>query len=195
MDPMSHMEYQEGDIILVVPPVLNPNIPTLGASVLATACTRAGMATRIHYAHASFAAHIGFELCERLAAAPPRRMLGEAIFLAVAFPERAHTHCDILDVLAQAHDPLAQFMRPAALTPSEIARCAAEVPRFVSDTVTRLLAWSPRVVGFSSMCQQTLSSIAIASELKRLRPEIITVLGEPTRPSRWKCAPGNDRGV
>jgi ribosomal peptide maturation radical SAM protein 1 len=177
MDHKAQMDCREPEIIIVVPPVLNPKIPTLGASVLAATCAQAGVPTRVHYASVSFAAHIGCELCERLSASPPRKMLGEAVFMATAFPEREHMHSHILNTLTQMHDPLSQIMTPPSLTQAEVAHCAAKVPGFISHTAELLLGWHPRIVGFSAMCQQTLASISIARFLKKLRPEIITVLG------------------
>jgi hypothetical protein len=69
-----------------VPPVLYPGIPTLGPSILAPACRRIGVSARVHYANLSFAARFGFDVCARIAAS--RTLVGEAIFLGAAFPER-----------------------------------------------------------------------------------------------------------
>jgi ribosomal peptide maturation radical SAM protein 1 len=164
-------------VILVVPPVINPIIPTLGAPVLAPACRKAGIQTHVHFASVTFAAKVGFELCLRLASAPPRTMIGDAVFWGAAFPDRAERHRHILDVLMQVEEPLHQIERLSFPSEEEILGCVAQIPSFVSETVERLLAYSPLVVGLSSMCQQTLASIAIASEIKRVCPDVITILG------------------
>ena len=66
-------------VILVVPPVLYPGIPTLGPSILAPACREQGVSARVHYANLRFAEQFGFEICARIAAS--RTLVGEAIFL------------------------------------------------------------------------------------------------------------------
>jgi ribosomal peptide maturation radical SAM protein 1 len=165
-------------VLLVVPPVLYPGIPTLGPSILAPACRRIGVSARVHYANLSFASRFGFEVCARLAAS--RTLVGEAIFLGAAFPERANDVDRILDLLQQdveADAKLRQLVRLASPDEEHVARCVAEIPAFIAQTAARVVAASPKIVGFSSMVQQTMASIALAREVKRLDPKIVTVLG------------------
>jgi len=164
-------------VVLVVPPVINATIPALGTAVLAASCTRAGIPTRIHYANVTFAARVGFGLCMRFASAPPQTMLGEAIFWGAAFPERAERHRHILEALTRLEDPSYQIERLPFPSLSELLDCVAAIPGFLAETAEKLLSFSPRIIGFSSMCHQTFASIAIAAEIKRRRPDILTVLG------------------
>lgn len=165
-------------VVLVVPPVLYPGIPTLGPSILAPACRRIGVSARVHYANLKFAAHFGFEVCARIAAS--RTLVGEAIFLGAAFPERAESMQRILELLAQdaeADAKLRQLIRLASPTEDQVAQCVAEIPEFIARTAARLVEEGPKIIGFSTMVQQTMASIAIAREIKRLAPDIVTVLG------------------
>ncbi|MCP5058190.1 MAG: RiPP maturation radical SAM protein 1 [bacterium] len=164
-------------VVLVVPPVLHPNMPPLGTSVLAPACVQAGVPTRVVEANVAFAAKVGFEFCGRIAASPPWKLLGEAIFLAAAYPERADEQPRVLEFLSQASGLGTIALPWEPLSEAEVSSCAEAVPGFISETVERVLAGSPRIVGLSAMGQQTLASIAIAREVKRLRPEVVTVLG------------------
>ena len=165
-------------VVLVVPPVLYPGIPTLGPSILAPACRKIGVSARVHYANLSFAARFGFEVCARIAAS--RTLVGEAIFLGAAFPERASNVHRVLDLLrqdAEADAKLRQIVRLTSPNEEHIERCVAEMPEFIAETAARLVAESPKIVGFSTMVQQTMASIALAREIKQLNPEIVTVLG------------------
>ncbi len=165
-------------VVLVVPPVLYPGIPTLGPSILAPACRRIGVSARVHYANLSFAARFGFEVCARIAAS--RTLVGEAIFLGAAFPERANHVRRILDLLHQdveADAKLRQLVKIASPEEEHIERCVLEIPDFITQTAERLVAASPKIVGFSTMVQQTMASIALAREIKERNPEIVTVLG------------------
>jgi ribosomal peptide maturation radical SAM protein 1 len=165
-------------VVLVVPPVLYPGIPTLGPSILAPACRKIGVSARVHYANLKFAEHFGFEVCARLAAS--RTMVGEAIFLPAAFPERGkdvHRILELLNQDAEADAKLRQVVRLASPSDEHVERCVAEIPDFVAQTAARLVAESPKIIGFSTMVQQTMASIALAREIKQRNPEIVTVLG------------------
>jgi ribosomal peptide maturation radical SAM protein 1 len=171
---------QHGEpLVLVVPPVLHPMMPPLGANLLAPSCIRAGVATRVVEANLGFAARIGFHACGQIAASPPFRLIGEALFLAAAFPERAPEHPRILERLRKESGPGTIAMRWQAepLSDALIARCLREIPDFIADTAREIVACGARIVGMSTMGQQTLASIALARAIKRLDPGIVTVIG------------------
>lgn len=166
-------------LVLVVPPVLHPVMPPLGANLLAPTCIAAGIATHVIEANIAYAARVGFEIAGRLASSPPYRLLGEAVFLAAAFPERAAEHAAVLERLRHAQGPgtVAIRWQAAPLEDEVIARALEVIPAFVASMAAEIVARGARIVGFSSMGQQTLASIAIAREVKRLDPGIITVIG------------------
>ena len=56
-------------------------------------------------------------------------------------------------------------------------QCAGEIPAFIAETAARLVEEGPKIIGSSTMGQQTMASIALAREVKRLNPAILTVLG------------------
>lgn len=166
-------------LILVVPPVLHPVMPPLGANLLAPSCQAAGISTRVVEANVAFAGRVGFEVAGRIAASPPHRLIGEALFMAAAFPERAAEHAGVLARLRVAKGPgtVAIRWQAAPLDDDIVQICLAAIPGFIADTARDIVAGGPRIVGFSSMGQQTLASIALAREIKRLDPSIVTVLG------------------
>jgi ribosomal peptide maturation radical SAM protein 1 len=172
-------------VVLVVPPVLHPVQPSLGAFVLAPAVRRVGLQARVIEANVAFAGRVGFDVCAALAGSLPWKLLGEAVFWGAAFPERAAEHGRVLDTLYHQDGPAHISMKWRDLSLSDVVACAAEVPAFVSDIAERVLRSAPRIVGFSSMGQQTLASIAIAREIKQRRPDVLTVLGgsNPTEPA------------
>jgi len=166
-------------LVLVVPPVLHPMMPPLGANLLAPSCIRAGVPTRIVEANIAFATRVGFQNCSLFAASPPFRLMGEALFLAAAFPDRAGEHARILERLRHEDGPgtVAIQWQIAPIDDSIIRHCLDEIPGYITDTAEQIVESGARIVGMSSMGQQTLASIAIAREIKRLNPQIITVIG------------------
>jgi len=166
-------------LVLVVPPVLHPNMPPLGAYLLASICTESGIPNRIVEANLAFAARIGFRNTGLVAASPPYRLMGEVLFLAAAFPERAQEHPAVVERVCNADGTGTVAIRWQAVPLSDetIDRCLEEIPRFVAATAQEIVDSAARIVGISSMGQQTLASIALAREIKRLNPDIVTVLG------------------
>jgi ribosomal peptide maturation radical SAM protein 1 len=73
------------------------------------------------------------------------------------------------------------------------------VAPFVDLTVARILALRPKIVGFSTMFQQTVPAHALALAVKRAAPEVVTVVGgpnvaEPMGSALLEVAPGFDVG-
>src|SRR5262249_50002722 len=58
-----------------------------------------------------------------------------------------------------------------------IRKAAAIARSFIGECADRLAAMNPRVVGFTSVFQQQLASLALASELKARLPEVAIVMG------------------
>lgn len=171
------MSVQSVPVVLVVPPVVNPLIPTLGGAVLAPALRQAGIPTWVHYASVTFAGSFGFELALRFAAAPPRTMLGEGIFWGPAFGATLERHRHLLHELRQLDEPMAQIRRLPCPEPAEIDAVLDGLATYLAETAERVLEREPRIVGLSAMCQQNLASIALAREIKRRAPGVLTLLG------------------
>ena len=51
------------------------------------------------------------------------------------------------------------------------------VPTYVEEVAEKILAMEPTMVGFTCMFDQTIASVAVASQLRLERPELLTVLG------------------
>jgi ribosomal peptide maturation radical SAM protein 1 len=166
------------DVILVVPPFANAAYPALGPSVLSAACQGRGITARVFYANLLFAARIGFSLYQRLALSSPEHLAGEALFSSWAFDESPSG--------GAARATLKEVFNGWAGVPSlgsrdldlaELCDVVPQVEAFLDAVVDEVCSFSPRVVGFSSVFQQQLSSIALARRLKERCPAVCTVLG------------------
>ncbi len=168
-------------VILVTAPVLSVLRPGLGVSTLKAELEREGISTGVEYLNLDFADRIGVELNEFLAYVVPNRdLVGEWIFSSMireacdqaqeAWYLRRLEH-DIHHS-QQLGDPLMgelQFDRILDLR--EVAR------DFVEQWARRLAVRKPKILGFSTMFQQTVASLAVAARVRELDPEIVICFG------------------
>jgi ribosomal peptide maturation radical SAM protein 1 len=159
------------DVVIVVPPFASVQYPMLGPSLLAAACRRVGVSADVDYANVGFAVRVGFARYDRMALSSLHVMAADAVFAG----ERARRAVDrwfaSRDAVAVS-DPMSE-----PLSHDDFLACARAAHASVRDTARRILALGPAIVGFSSTFQQNLASIAVAREIKRARPGVVTVLG------------------
>ncbi len=163
------------DVLIVVPPLATASYPQLGAGVIVAACKASGIQTAALYTNLALAAQIGWQSYERAAGAWLPHMAGEAIFAPFAFPGNP----DPLESLFVKGKPKRVISGPPQprLNRKDFMVCRQAVQLFLDRTVSRILEFQPRIVGFSSTFRQTLASVAIARRLKSVCPEVLTVLG------------------
>ncbi|WP_052341427.1 RiPP maturation radical SAM C-methyltransferase [Salinarimonas rosea] len=183
--PDAHLAPAE--IVIVVPPFANVEWPSLGASALVAECARAGLTAHAHYENLHFAALVGSAAYAALSLSPSTSLVAEGILAAQAFPrgeaDEAGRGRLIMDgliggfVIPGGDGVLASESLALPIAPAHVEGALAAAEAFLEGALSRILARAPRIVGFSSVFQQTTAAIAIARRLKAARPEIVTVLG------------------
>jgi ribosomal peptide maturation radical SAM protein 1 len=171
------------DILIVVPPFAHAGFPALGPSLLKAQCLRQGLGASVLYSNLELAARIGYERYNQIALAFDQDLVGERIFRAAAFPAElagqdqtsfATDFNEVQELPAMAEEMAERFFSPGAqVERSAVAACVEQVEPFLDAVVTRILDSGARIIGFSSVFQQTLASIAIARRLG----DLTTVLG------------------
>jgi ribosomal peptide maturation radical SAM protein 1 len=160
------------DALIVVPPFAGVERPALGPHLL-QACARArGFEVSILYASLMLAAELGDELYQALAYAPSTWLLGERIFAAEAFPG--------LPLLGRGAPLDAQLDCGAnreVVDAARIRALAERVPGWLDGVASAVASGPYRVVGCTTTFEQTAASFAFLRRLKRLRPDVITLLG------------------
>lgn len=161
--------------------------PSLGLSLLAAGLRRHGVSVRIRYFTIPFAERVGQAFYSGIATEgrPSNRDLaGEWVFAAELFPDdedRARRYVE--RILLRKHLAPETRLEPPA-TPALVRRlqqARRRVPEFL-DWCAREIAGDelqppPRVLGFTSVFQQHVASLALARRVKRLRPETFVVFG------------------
>jgi ribosomal peptide maturation radical SAM protein 1 len=164
------------DAVIVVPPFAALEVPALGAHLLQAGAKRAGFRVEIWYASLSLAAAIGERNYTDICYAPYRYFLGERLFAAAAFGGAAlgQPMCDRNDPWMRS-----DWKRPSPIGLGKLQSLERKAGEWVEHLVAALLQIDPRVVGCSTMYQQTGASVALLKRVKHLRPEIVTVIGGP----------------
>lgn len=177
-----------GDVLLIIPPFARVHRPSLGVHLL-QACGQAdGFQVRVWYGSLALAGLFGLEYYNAICDASGNLFMGERLFAASAYGLsafgrdgaeflRRHT---VSDPAVQDEDELS-FPRldKVRLTAAELIELEATARRWVDDVASTIAAYNFRLVGSSTMFDQTAASLALLHRIKRLRPEIVTLIGGP----------------
>jgi ribosomal peptide maturation radical SAM protein 1 len=170
------------DILLVSMPFGPAHLPSLGLSLLKSGLASRGISARARYFALDYAAAIGVELYSGLSAENPypADLVGEWIFSA-ALDRGGDPEAFIGQVIRGGHP--AHRKRFAGVLAETHRRHEAAIDlrpgaaAFVDAWVDEILAASPKVVGFSTVFEQTAASLAAAKRIKARSPATLVVLG------------------
>jgi ribosomal peptide maturation radical SAM protein 1 len=176
--------HSSAHIVLVVPPFAHAAFPVLGPSILKAQCLERGLSAAVVYGNLDLAKRVGYERYSSFALTSRDASLAESLFFEFAFPDESSDGSRSPQLLERNGDsPWAEskvcgfYGAPEAIRTEDLELCSSCLPGFLDSCVDQVLARSPKVVGFSALFQQTLPSIALARELKRRQPQIVTVFG------------------
>jgi ribosomal peptide maturation radical SAM protein 1 len=171
------------DVLFVSMPFGPLMSPSLGLSLLQPLASARGVTCRVEYFTLPFAERIGDELYSKITSqnrAMSRAFVGEWIFSHALFDwDAAHDERYLAEVLLT---PPSWLGRNPTRPPSRgevraILEARDAVRAFVDWCAERVVDAQPRIVGFTSVFQQHLASLALAKRIKALRPETFTVMG------------------
>ncbi|MCE9672543.1 RiPP maturation radical SAM C-methyltransferase [Myxococcus stipitatus] len=190
----------------VVAPFLPEHQPALGVSTLLSVLQRQGIHADVRYLNVQFMRQIGWELYYYLSyATPPEILAGEMAFLPASpdlllgemvfapalwgdaasnWEEYADRLTPLLEVKQHSEGATSGgARREQALhwgrARELIRQLREDSPRIVRQWAQDILRDAPRVIGFTSTFQQSVASLALAKELRRLRPpgELTLIMG------------------
>ncbi len=164
-------------------PFGNVLAPSIGLSLLKAGLARHGVTSRIRYCSIRFAELAGLAFYSDIAndAKPSVRELpGEWIFSGAVFDatpadEDAYVR-EILLARSGWNTKIGVEPCPPSLV-KKILRARALVAGFLDDCAREVLRDRPKIVGFTSVFQQQIPSLALAKRLKRAAPDLFIVLG------------------
>ena len=169
------------DVVLVSMPFGPLFWPSLGLSLLKPPLVERGISVAIKYFTIPFAERIGESLYSTIAMSNRigmREQAGEWIFshaLAEQTTEQVEGYVE--EILRRRDGYLA---KRAAASPSLIAgilRARTRVDPFLSRCADEIVAERPSIVGFTSIFQQQVASLALARRIKDRLPDVLIVFG------------------
>ncbi len=158
------------DVVLVMMPFGPVRMPSLGLSVLARILRDAGISVRVDYPVVDFMRALGERDFDIITNVFGKLSLGEWLFSREVDP--VGTVEDFVDLAARTIPP-----RQVDELRRIIDKALPVVARIVEEAADRVARLEPKLVGVSSSFQQQMSSIAFATRLKALRPDVRVVMG------------------
>lgn len=157
--------------------------PSLGLSLLKASLAPLGVSCRVLYFTLRFAEVVGVGPYTRIATDGTRsirELAGEWVFREALFgPDPgADARWEHEVLLGRACWPAREHARPVpASFVASLRRARARAAPFLDRCVAEVLAHRPRLVGFTSVFQQHVASLALAKRIREVSPEIAVVLG------------------
>ena len=186
---------RETEVLLVNMPFSNLYTPSLGLSLLKASLAPLNISSKVQYFTLQFAERVGssihlilgvglpypgfsFDFCENL--------IGEWLFAGALF---GHDSLDTLGYVEhlrgrlQIQESNSTQTSSKKLTPEtyiqHLLRARSKVEGFLDECVETTLSQRPKIVGFTSLYQQHVASLALAKRIKERSPETFIVFGGP----------------
>jgi ribosomal peptide maturation radical SAM protein 1 len=167
-------------VALVNMPFFGTNRPSLGLGLLKAALKARGIESRILYINLDYAALVGINAYRMIEGSPSGLLLGEWIFADALWgpnPARDEEYRRLLPGSARAGASAIHEQFSNEEVAQVIAQARARAGDFIEYCV-QSTAWDDyKVVGFSSIFQQQVSSLALAKRLKARYPDLYCVFG------------------
>lgn len=176
----------EGDILLVVPPFTVANRSVLGVHTLQACARQAGFKVDVLYANLSFAAEIGIANYKAITMARHDLLAGERIFAACAYDgvpplgrdaESFILHHTLPDEMPKTPDPRWQRKEIIKVQASNLQAMAKTAQDWIDQVARAISERNFKIVGCTTMFDQTAAGIALLRQVKAYSPEVITLMG------------------
>lgn len=163
------------DVCLVTMPFGSALTPSLSLGVLKAGLARRGIDVGVVYANLLFAERMGIERYQAIFNAHASLLCGEYVFTKAAFAGYpiqadyfAYIESQLVSIPAQT-----MWQQLGAV----VTAAREEAGPFIADLSAQIIATGASVVGVSSVLHQHSASLALLRQLKRDKPDMITVLG------------------
>ena len=160
------------DVVLISPPVSTSAAPSLALGLLKACLTESGISCKVDYADLRFTAMLDRESAPIIEGCSMGDFFGEFVFNEKAGIRPRYGMDAVYQRIRERTDAV-----NACATRNALIRTVKIASDLVDETVRRVLSARPKLVGVTSCFQQRNAALAILKEIKRLRPDIVTVMG------------------
>ena len=163
------------NVLLVNMPFAALFRPSIGLSLLKAGLERVNISSEIHYFTIPFAEQIGTSLYIRIANQEPRPsdLVGEWLFAEALFGNETLDSRFIQEVLRKGFAD--QNVDDHFI--DDLIQTRLKVESFLEQCLSEVLSHKIAIVGFTSVFQQHLASLALAKRIKEKSPDTAIVLG------------------
>jgi ribosomal peptide maturation radical SAM protein 1 len=166
--------FQGGDALIIVPPLAALDWPALGAHLIQACAKQDHYNVSVLYANLMLAAEIGEPSYNKICNSPFGWLAGERLFAAAAFavpsPKEQEINNDVHCLRTSR-----SFFQDSDFT--EIQNIERVMGQWMDDLAGEILKLDFRIIGCSTLFQQTAASVALLNRIKKLRSEIVTIIG------------------
>ena len=179
------MRQSEQDVVLVSMPFASAFSPSIALGLLKAQLSAAGFSARVRYFTLTFAQIMGRRLYTDVAEGgkpSTRELAGAWLFSGALFDQTSQEQPRYVEEILRRGGAFGTATPPKPLAPYRIdnlTRTRARVDDFLDRCVDTIVRDRPRVVGFTSVFQQHVPSLALARRLKAVAPETCIVFGGP----------------
>jgi len=163
--------------VLIVPPFVRLDVASLGAHVLQACAKAAGHQVSICYANMIFSNLIGEELYQAISFSSDRWMFGDRVFSRKAYGVPALGRNAHKDLVGYQESILLPTNKYYSLDYNALKKAEAAVDVFLNELNKTNIGTHFKVIGCTTMFQQTSASIAIINHLKSKYPDSMTIIG------------------
>jgi ribosomal peptide maturation radical SAM protein 1 len=176
-----------GDVLLIVPPFSVIHYPSLAVHSLQACAKAAGVRVSVFYGSLNFAAVIGVKSYRALSDQMfMYELTRERVFAASAYenvPPLGHNADTILsaytlpDTPQNGHHLSPDDYHKIQFTADDYRQVEVQARDWVAEVARAVTARPFKVVGCTTMFEQTAASLALLNHVKQLRPDIVTIMG------------------
>ena len=181
---MSAPDGERADVLLASLPFGLLESPSLALGLLQSRLEGAGISTIARYLTLDYAGMVGIEGYRHIVAGFPRTtdLLGEWIFSHAVHPRDPRQDHRYLDRTFGAVSPVSgragdDHLDALAAIKDSVIGLAATAGDFADFAAREILRHRPKVVGLTTVFQQNLATIAVASRLRALDPSVRIMVG------------------
>lgn len=160
------------DVCLVQMPYTTLTTPSLALGLLKSCLLKEGISCKVFYGDLKFAQRLTYEEYMKIGYGRLLHQMGEASFADFVwdYQDENWKKKYLDEIISSTDGDTTEYLEL-------LKKFNSIIPEYLEDLAAEILAEKPRIVGCSSNFQQNNASLALLKVIKRLAPDVVTVMG------------------